>query len=97
VTGSEPSAWNFAFTEQASGVLADIRKFGSDKLHDDVVRFLQALRLEILAAIRAGKSLAGTKLKDGRYAVDVRQEGILVYYKVYPDDRRVVVTNIIWL
>jgi hypothetical protein len=84
-------------TQHASDVLVDIRKFGSDKLHDDVVRFLQALRLEVAAAVRAGKQPAGTQLDDGRYAVDVRQEGILVYYVIDAGERRIAVTNIIWI
>jgi hypothetical protein len=75
----------------------DIRKLGSDKLHDDVVRFLRALTLEVGAAVRQGKRPAGTRLTDGRYAVDVRQEDMMVFYTIDAVNCRVAVTDIVWV
>ena len=83
-------------TQHAAAVLVDIRKLGSDKLHDDVVRFLRALTLEVAAAVRQSKPPAGTRIKDGRYAVDVRQESVMIYYLLDAKNRRLVVTNILW-
>jgi hypothetical protein len=96
VAESVPAAWSFALTQHASAVLIDIRKLGSDKLHDDVVRFLRALTLEVAAAVRQGKRPAGTQIKDGRYAVDVRQASMMIYYVLDAENRRLVVTNIVW-
>jgi hypothetical protein len=90
-------SWDVALNKQAAQVLAAIRKIGDDKLHDELVRFLRALALEVRAALKAGRRPAGVPALDGGYSVDVRQEEVLVYYRADAPGQPIVVTDILWL
>jgi hypothetical protein len=86
-----------ALSQQAGDVLVDVRKYGSDRLHDGLVRFARSLALEVGAACAAGRPPAGTDLGDGSYAVDVHGEGVLLYYAVIEPERLIVITDLTWL
>jgi hypothetical protein len=82
---------------RAAQTLTDIHKAGEERLHDAIVLFARALALEVAAADAAGKPLAGTGLRDGRYAVDVHGEPVLLYYLPDREAAALRVTDLIWL
>ncbi|WP_157875761.1 hypothetical protein [Peterkaempfera griseoplana] len=74
-----------------------MHKAGEERLHDAIVLFVRALALEVAAAAAAGKPLAGTRLADGRHAVDVYGEPVLLYFLPDSDAGVLRVTDLIWL
>ncbi|WP_377273638.1 hypothetical protein [Peterkaempfera sp. SMS 1(5)a] len=82
---------------RAAQTLTDMHKAGEERLHDAIVLFARALAIEVAAAAAAGKPLAGTRLTDGRYAVDIHREPVLLYYLPDPDAAALRVTDLIWL
>lgn len=92
-----PQGWSVSLDVRAAQTLTDMHKAGQEQLHDGIVLFARALAIEVAAAAEAGKPLAGTRLADGRYAVDVHREPALVYYVADVESRVVRVTDLIWL
>ena len=89
--------WTVGLDVRAAQTLTDIEKAAGARLHDAIVLFARALAIEVAAAVAAGKPLAGTRLADGRYAVDVYGEPVLLYYLPVPDSAELRVTDLIWL
>lgn len=97
MTGALPQGWIVSLDIRAAQTLTDMHKAGEARLHDAIVLFARALAIEVGAAAAAGKPPAGTRLADGRYAVDVHREPVLVYYLPDPDAAVLRVTDLIWL
>jgi hypothetical protein len=97
VTGALSQRWVVSLDIRAAQTLTDMHKAGEERLHDAIVLFTRALALEVAAAAAVGKPLAGTRLADGRYAVDVHREPVLLYYLPDPDEAVLRVTDLIWL
>jgi hypothetical protein len=82
---------------RAAQILTDMHKAGEDRLHDAVILFARALAIEVGAAVGAGRPPAGTPLADGRHAVDVFREPVLLYYVAVPELQRIRITDLVWL
>lgn len=92
-----PQGWSVSLDIRAAQTLTDMQKAGAEQLHDGIVLFARALAIEVAAAVEAGKPLAGTRLADGRYAVDVHREPVLLYYVADAEARVVRVTDLVWM
>ncbi|MFC5910489.1 hypothetical protein [Streptacidiphilus monticola] len=89
--------WSVGLDVRAAQTLIDIEKAAGQRLHDAIVLFARALAIEVAAAAAADRPLPGTRLTDGRYAVDVYREPVLLYYLPVPDAAELRVTDLIWL
>jgi hypothetical protein len=96
VTGALPQGWIVSLGDRAGQTLIDIAK-ANESLHDAIVLFARALAIEVGAAVAANKPLAGTRLVGGRWAVDVYNEPVLLYYVPDVEARVLRVTDLIWM
>ncbi|MHA6757673.1 hypothetical protein [Streptacidiphilus sp. PAMC 29251] len=97
MTGPAQPAWRAVLDDQAAQILLAMHKAGDVRLHDGVVLFLRSLALEVGAGLALGRRPAGTRLADGRYAVDVRSAPVLIYYVPDPVTRTIRISDLIWL
>ncbi|WP_037604119.1 hypothetical protein [Streptacidiphilus rugosus] len=94
---SRPPRWSFTASEHAADTLQAVLKSGDERLYRALLLFLRGAALEAGSAVTAGRRPPGLRLDDGRYALDVPREPVVVYY--LPDRERLelFVTNLIWL
>jgi len=91
-----PRGWTVSAAEHAAEVLQEIYK-SDDQLYRGVLLFLRSAALEAGGAVTAGKKLPGLLLADGRIALDVPREPVVVYYVPDLQEREIHVTDVIWL
>jgi hypothetical protein len=82
--------------EHPTDVLQQILK-ADDQLYRRLMLFLRSAALETGLAIDAGRRPPGTQLTDGRVALDVPRESVIVYYVPDPAEREMVVTDVVWV
>lgn len=89
--------WTFTASESAADTLQAILKAGDDRLYRAALLFLRSAALEAGSAVAAGRQPPGLRLDDGRIALEVPREPVVVYYLPDPERRQLFVTNVIWL
>jgi hypothetical protein len=82
--------------ERPTDVLQQILK-SDQQLYRRLMLFLRSAALETGVAIDAGHRPPGMAMTDGRIALDVPREGVLVYYEPDPVVREMVVTDVVWV
>ena len=94
---TQPPRWTFTASEHAADTLQAILKSGDDRLYRAVLLFLRGAALEAGSAVAAGHTPPGLVLDDGRVALEVPREPVVVYYVPDRAARELFVTNVIWL
>ncbi|SEM63902.1 hypothetical protein [Streptacidiphilus jiangxiensis] len=88
--------WTVSAEEHPTEVLQQILK-SDEQLYRRLMLFLRSAALETGIAIDAGRRPPGMAMTDGRIALDVPREGVLVYYEPDPAVREMVVTDVVWV
>jgi hypothetical protein len=94
---TEPPHWTFTASEHAADTLQAILKSGDERLYRAVLLFLRGAALEAGSAVAAGHAPPGLTLDDGRVALEVPREPVVIYYLPDQAARELFVTNVIWL
>ncbi|SEM59333.1 hypothetical protein [Streptacidiphilus jiangxiensis] len=94
---SLPPRWTVAASEHAADTLQAVLKSGDERLYRAVLLFLRGAALELGSALAAGHRPPGLRLDDGRIALDVPREPVVVYYLADTARRELFVTDVIWL
>lgn len=88
--------WTVSAEEHPTDVLQQILK-ADQHLYRALMLFLRNAVLEAGLAIDAGRVPPGTRLTDGRMALDVPRENVLFYYEPDPAAREIVITDVVWI
>ena len=94
---SRPPRWTFTAGEYAADTLQAILKSGDERLYRATLLFLRGAALEAGSAVAAGHAPPGLRLDDGRIALEIPREPIVIYYVPDTDRSEMHVTNVIWL
>lgn len=94
---SLPPRWTVTTSEHAADTLQAVLKSGDERLYRAVLLFLRGAALELGSATAAGHAPPGLRLDDGRIALDVPREPVVVYYLPDPTRLELFVTDVIWL
>ncbi|MEU3506421.1 hypothetical protein ABZ733_00640 [Streptomyces longwoodensis] len=92
--------WTAVAQVTASKVLSQMRASGFVDLHDNVVRFLRALALEVGSAVESGKPPPGLPMTIRGvtwYSMAVSNDPVFFNYSVYPGDLQIRVCDLIWV
>ncbi|KUN83555.1 hypothetical protein AQJ66_18205 [Streptomyces bungoensis] len=84
----------------AAKVLSQMRAAGHADLHDNVVRFIKALALEVGGTVASGRQPPGLPLVIRGvtwYSLPVPEEPVFFNYSVYPEERQIRVCDLIWV
>ncbi|MGW3359654.1 hypothetical protein ACWDFL_30255 [Streptomyces bungoensis] len=98
----EPAAtgWTAVTQVTAAEVLGRMRATGHADLHDNVVRFIRALALEVGGTVASGKPPPGLPVVIRGvtwYSLPVPEEPVFFNYSVYPVERQIRVCDLIWV
>jgi hypothetical protein len=94
---TQPPRWTFTASEHAADTLQAILKSGDERLYRALLLFLRGAALEAGSAVAAGHRLPGLLLDDGRVALEVPREPVMIYYLPDLERRELFVTNVVWL
>lgn len=96
MTRPDRPRWTASAEEHPTAVLQQILK-SDEQLYRRLMLFLRSAALEAGIAIDAGHRPPGMAMTDGRIALDVPREGVLLYYQPDPAAREMVVTDVVWI
>jgi hypothetical protein len=95
VTQPSHPRWTVFAEERPIDVFQQILKT-DEQLYRRLMLFLRSAALEAGIAIDAGRRPPGMAMTDGRIALDVPRESVLIYYEPDPAVREIVVTAVVW-
>ncbi|MFF5025457.1 hypothetical protein ACWERI_12740 [Streptomyces collinus] len=94
------TGWTAVAQITASKVLSQMRTSGFVDLHDNIVRFLHALALEVGSAVESGNPPPGLPMTIRGvtwYSMAVFNDPVFFNYSIYPDELQIRVCDLIWV
>ncbi|MEU2421202.1 hypothetical protein ABZ619_09225 [Streptomyces sp. NPDC007851] len=94
------TGWTAVTQVTASKVLRQMRDAGHADLHDNIVRFLRALALEVGSAVESAKPPPGLPMTIRGvtwYSLPVPNDPVFFNYSVYPEQQQIRVCDLIWV